>query len=448
MKKSYLYSLICASALFSACTIAPPKQVIETPLPAPEPQPVVLQKVEPEISPPHYRLNPKNYFSPLNPILVQEIKEALTPKIINPTTGEVVSRLPIQVPGQTTSAQPTTTTAAASAQATGNPASIGNDQTKDAVTGSTAETAQPELSQSEPAQQENQSPELALLKIDPALKLDEQALAALNAASEDNSNMVNLNAPVTTTGTSANTESLDTQSDATTPDAVTGNTASTDQTAATGPSLKAALAKILIPLHQQLMTKSISTPSASDEKLDVTELDKDILLLEGKARHYPAYFNNKIERVKAEKKIRQITQKLDVLAVDPRASYDVLLRAMKAHVLARNMDAGPDSAFKSAVYFQRLLKLKPADPETSFWYGFSLGEGGGFRESISHLDTAVKADYQEAYLALAHSYLQMGDKKNALTMLNNYKIKFPDDSQNTERLIAEIQAGQRYSIWR
>ena len=66
---------------------------------------------------------------------------------------------------------------------------------------------------------------------------------------------------------------------------------------------------------------------------------------------------------------------------------------------------------------------------------------------MPYLNKALKADYQEAYLALANSYLQMEDKKNALTMLNNYKIKYPDEAGRTDKLIDEINAGQRFTVW-
>ena len=481
MKKFYILPLACAIAALTACSPAPVKQEIIIPqTPQPAPQPLVLRKVEPETSAPHYHLNPRNYEQPLNPIIVQQIREALTPKIINPATGEVVTRLPLIVPVDANAqltAVPATNNANSSlnaadpnqstqaqASAANTPATlVTSNGTSGNGTSATLATDSNGIPVAEP-----QDTQAALLKIDPALKLDDQAVASLAASQAQ---MNNTQAPSTqavpatspdNTQAATNSASVDSNATATQPSAATidatttgtqsaNATASPDTTSATpvstAPVAASNTAKILIPIHQQQIVKTPSMPAPSDETLDVTEIDKDITLLEGKARHYPTYFKDKYERWKAEKKIKQITQRLDQIAVDPRASYDLLLRAMKAHVLARNMDAGPDSAFKSAVYFQRLLKLKPADPETSFWYGFSLGEGGGFRESISHLDTAVKADYQEAYLALAHSYLQLDDKKNALTVLNNYKIKYPDEATETDQLIAEIQAGKRYSIW-
>ncbi|RZL08807.1 MAG: hypothetical protein EOO89_22220 [Pedobacter sp.] len=414
MKNFYLTSLAGAITLLSACSSMPTKQevVIE---PQPIAAPVVLQKVDAETSAPHYRLNPRNYFSPLNPILVKEITNALTPKIINPATGEIVSTLPIEVPQSTE----ITAAAAASQDTLTNPTNTSvssiSPVSNDSVMTSQAST------NDQIAVNRDDDIKSTLLKIDPSLKIeDQQAVAIQNQVSQSEATPV-----------IANDSSIASQ-------APTGTDTVLNQDSS----------RIIIPIHNQLAYKNLAMPAPSDEKIDVTEIDKDLILLEGKARHYPAYFKNRMERFRAEKKIKQLTEKLDVLAVDPRASYDIILRAMKAQVLSRNMDVGGDAAFKSAVYFQRLLKLKPADPETSFWYGFTLGEGGGFKESIPHLNVAVKADYQEAYLSLADSYLQMELRKDALTMLNNYKIKYPNDTQKTDLLIADILDGKRYSIWK
>ena len=418
MKNFYLTSLAGAITLLSACSSMPTKQevVIE---PQPIAAPVVLQKVDAETSAPHYRLNPRNYFSPLNPILVKEITNALTPKIINPATGEIVSTLPIEVPQSTEM----TTAAAASQDTLTNPTNTlvnSTDNSTSPVSNDSVMTSQASTND-QIAVNRDDDIKSTLLKIDPSLKIeDQQAVAIQNQVSQSEA------IPVI-----ANDSSIASQ-------APTGTDTVLNQDSS----------RIIIPIHNQLAYKNLAMPAPSDEKIDVTEIDKDLILLEGKARHYPAYFKNRMERFRAEKKIKQLTEKLDVLAVDPRASYDIILRAMKAQVLSRNMDVGGDAAFKSAVYFQRLLKLKPADPETSFWYGFTLGEGGGFKESIPHLNVAVKADYQEAYLSLADSYLQMELRKDALTMLNNYKIKYPNDTQKTDLLIADILDGKRYSIWK
>lgn len=201
--------------------------------------------------------------------------------------------------------------------------------------------------------------------------------------------------------------------------------------------------KVLIPKTKPASAKD-TTPV---EQIDVAALDRELAYLESKARHYPPVFNNKVERKVADVRAKNLAKTLNEYAADPNASYEVLVRTMKANVIARNMDVGTNATEKSIDCFNRLLKIKPKDPETHFWYGFSLAEGGGFKEAIPHLNIAIKAGYQEAHLALANTYMLMEQKKNAITALNTYKTKFPDDAENAERLIAQIKEGNRYSVW-
>lgn len=201
---------------------------------------------------------------------------------------------------------------------------------------------------------------------------------------------------------------------------------------------------IQLPVAPQIL---IARTSTGTDKIDVADIDRTLEYLEGKARHYAPVFTNKPERKQAEVLAKNLAKQLNEYAADPKASYDVLLRAMKANVIARNMDVGTNSAEKSIEYFDRLFKLKPKDTETSYWYGFTLAEGGGFQESISHINLAIKANYQEAYLALANTYLLQGKKKNAIDTLTTYKTKYSTDAKNADQLIAQIKSGARYAIW-
>lgn len=201
---------------------------------------------------------------------------------------------------------------------------------------------------------------------------------------------------------------------------------------------------IQLPAAPQVL---VARTTSGTEKVDVADLDRSLEYLEGKARHYAPVFTDKPERKQAEVLAKALTKQLNNYAADPQASYDILLRAMKVNVIARNMDVGSNAAEKSIEYFDRLFKLKPKDPETSYWYGFSLAEGGGFQESITHLNVAIKANYQEAYLALANTYLLQGKKKNAIDTLTTYKTKFASDAKNADKLIAQIKTGARYAVW-
>ncbi|MFT4022065.1 MAG: hypothetical protein QM666_11170 [Acinetobacter sp.] len=205
--------------------------------------------------------------------------------------------------------------------------------------------------------------------------------------------------------------------------------------------------KLIIPTLNQNKAAMKFIPLAGQDELDVTNIDDFLQLLEGKARHYPPKFVDKNERRGYETKLREILTQLEPLAENENASYDILIRTLKATVMARNLDLGQQYTTKSLQYAQRLVKMNPDDPETNFWFGFNLSEGGGQREAIPYLDKAIKAGVQEAYLSAVNNYLFLDQKKNALTTLNNYKIKYPQEKAVVEQLTQEIEKQGRVNVW-
>ena len=182
---------------------------------------------------------------------------------------------------------------------------------------------------------------------------------------------------------------------------------------------------------------------AGENEIDITEID-DFLQL---ARHYPPRFSERQERRGFEAKLKEVTQQLDTLAANENASFDILMRAFKASVMARNLDLGSVYTTRSLNYAQRILKINQEDAEANFWFGFGLSEGGGHREAIPYLDKAMKAGVQEAYLSAANNYIAMEQKKNAVQTLKNYKIKYPQEAEVADRLIAEIEKQGRWNVW-
>ena len=205
--------------------------------------------------------------------------------------------------------------------------------------------------------------------------------------------------------------------------------------------------KLIVPTVNSEQRSMKYAVLAGDNEVDVTEIDDFLQLVEGKARHYPPRFTERQERKGYEAKLREITQKLDALAEKPNASLDVLTRAFKASVMARNMDLGTAYTTKSLNYAQRILAISPNDPETNFWFGFGLSEGGGQREAIPYLDKAIKGGVQEAYLSAANNFLWLEQKKNAIQTLKNYKVKYPDEAEVADRLISEVESGKRWNVW-
>lgn len=205
--------------------------------------------------------------------------------------------------------------------------------------------------------------------------------------------------------------------------------------------------KLIVPTVNNSQRSMKYAVLAGDNEIDVTEIDDFLQLVEGKARHYPPRFTDRQERKGFESKLKEVTQRLDTLAANPDASFDILIRAFKASVLARNLDLGTAHTTKSLEYAQRLLKINPDDAEANFWFGFGLSEGGGQREAIPYLDKAIKGNVQEAYLAAANNYIAMEQKKNAIQTLKNYKVKYPDEAEVADRLIQEIEKQGRWNVW-
>lgn len=186
---------------------------------------------------------------------------------------------------------------------------------------------------------------------------------------------------------------------------------------------------------------------AQDNELDVTEIDDLLNILEGQARHYPAKFTVKRERTGLVDKLKPVIVLLDQHAIKSDASYDVIYRAMKANHMARNLDMGEAYGPKVLGYATRLLKTNPKDPEVNFWFGFGLSEGGALKEATNYLKVAMDAGIQEAHLSMVNNYLYLEQKKNALTTLKNYKVKYPDEAAVVDQLVTEIESGQRYNVW-
>ena len=205
--------------------------------------------------------------------------------------------------------------------------------------------------------------------------------------------------------------------------------------------------KLIIPTVNSKDRQLKFAVLAGDNEVDITEIDDFLQLVEGKARHYPPRFTERQERKGFELKLKEVTQQLDTLASKDNASFDVLVRAFKASVMARNLDLGSVYTTKSLAYAQRILKINQEDPEANFWFGFALSEGGGQREAMPYLDKAMKAGVQEAYLATANNYIAMEQKKNAVQTLKNYKRKYPQEAEVADSVINEIEKQGRWNVW-
>ena len=205
--------------------------------------------------------------------------------------------------------------------------------------------------------------------------------------------------------------------------------------------------KLIIPTVNSNTRAMKYAVLAGQNEIDITEIDDFLQMVEGKARHYPPRFTDRQERKGFEDKLKQVSAELDELATKDKASFDILVRAFKASIMGRNLDLGSSYTTKSLKYASQILKLNKNDAEANFWFGFSLSEGGGQKEATPYIDKAIKAGVQEAYLVSANNFIYLGQKKNAIQTLKNYKVKYPEEGEIADRLIAEIEKQGRYNVW-
>ena len=215
-------------------------------------------------------------------------------------------------------------------------------------------------------------------------------------------------------------------------------TAASVSNTGSAPLMTAAAATITIPLYAS---------KGKTDTLDVTEIDAKIASLEEKARHYPTRYEDKMERRSAENRVKALVKKLDEYAAHPDASFDVLMRAMKANQMARNLDVGAESALKAGAYMRRAIALKATDMEANFWYGCMLAEGGGMREGIPYLNKAAQAGSTKAYVALARAYLSLNKRDLALKSLENFKKVNTTEGTLAQSLIDDVRAGKNDVPW-
>jgi predicted Zn-dependent protease len=163
------------------------------------------------------------------------------------------------------------------------------------------------------------------------------------------------------------------------------------------------------------------------------------------ARHYPPHFPNQRARHAAETEVVDLVNTLNPIAANPKATHDELLQGFKANGLAHNLDVGSDTTTNADNDIRRALKKNPKDPESNFWFGVLLSEGGGMVEGIPYLKKAAKDGYNEAYLSLANAYLALNKKKQALEEVKKYQKVVPDDARVPDMIEAIKQ--DKASIW-
>ncbi len=126
---------------------------------------------------------------------------------------------------------------------------------------------------------------------------------------------------------------------------------------------------------------------------DRSDIEARINLMGKYARHYPVRFDNVHARRGAEAEIKDLLNVVNPIAQNPKATHNELVQGFKVNDMARNLDVGSNTTTNADIFIRRAMKLEPKNPETNYWFGVLLSEGGGMKDvfltSIKQLKQAI-----------------------------------------------------------
>lgn len=201
-----------------------------------------------------------------------------------------------------------------------------------------------------------------------------------------------------------------------------------------------------VTLIKTVVIPRTSGMTSTKNQLDVSRFDRFLEKMHGHARHYPPNFPTPTLRHNSTQKILALSKWIEPYAADKHASFEVLLRAAKINMMARNLDQGEAYASRAGKYIARAYKIKPKDAEMLFIYGAMLAEGGAFRQGINYLKQAAEQGYHEAHQSIAQAYLLTERRSEALEKLKYFKLLVPTDPR-IDHQINVVQKGEFY-IWK
>lgn len=194
-----------------------------------------------------------------------------------------------------------------------------------------------------------------------------------------------------------------------------------------------------------LKTVNIAANQSGSTQLDVTLIDDFIEDISPNARHYPTNFPNRTAEHHTAENLKYLSDWLEPYASAKDASFDLLLRAAKINIMARNLNIGTDYSIRANTHMSKAIKLQPNHPEANFLYGMMLAETGGFKEGQKYLDKAASLGFTEAEQSLAQSDLLNENKTSAIKRLQSLQARYPENAQIAEQ-VRIIENGGFY-IW-
>jgi len=129
-------------------------------------------------------------------------------------------------------------------------------------------------------------------------------------------------------------------------------------------------------------------------------------------------------------------------AVDKQTSNfdkngDSCIEAAKLYISAFHLMVGNESNLDKAKYYiQKALQLSPENKHVHLLAGVLAQQTGHHSEAIKYLEKAKSLGASSAFIPLALSYVQVeGDTNKAKIIMEEYKIKNPNETQRIEELL-------------
>ncbi|MBI4756335.1 MAG: tetratricopeptide repeat protein [Betaproteobacteria bacterium] len=182
------------------------------------------------------------------------------------------------------------------------------------------------------------------------------------------------------------------------------------------------------------------TPAGKKRGIDVAYLDAMLSDLASHAMRYPPRFDSIEDRQRAARDVTALSGMLEVLANDPAANPELLVRLGMLHSMGHNLDLA-GAAQKASVTFQRLLSASPSHPRGNYRYGMFLAGTDRAKEAIPYLEKALAAGVPEAAYTLGMAHLSLGNTEKALIHLDDYHRRHPGDA-DAAKFVEALRGGK------
>ena len=130
---------------------------------------------------------------------------------------------------------------------------------------------------------------------------------------------------------------------------------------------------------------------------------------------------------------------LDAAAKESPDNPDLLLRDAVANGFGHNMGC-PDCGEKAIAAFDRLIQLRPDNPQVNWRYGAFLAQTTQHERAIPYLQKAAGLGVADAHYTAAMVFVSLSDQPQAILEFKEYLKANPKDKQ-AKKLLADLEHG-------